>query len=113
MPPRGAPPSTRSARGAGRPAAPRAQARTTRARRWGAGGQWVEMEDGFAEAARQGLRERGHDVAVVPHVAGGMCAIAFAADGLMTGAACWRADGAPIGIGGGLARKNVRFWPDQ
>jgi gamma-glutamyltranspeptidase/glutathione hydrolase len=76
-------------------------------------GQSVEVEDGFPEPVRQALRERGHDVAVMPHVAGGMNAIGFAADGTLTGAACWRADGTPIGLGGGLARKNVRFWPDR
>jgi gamma-glutamyltranspeptidase / glutathione hydrolase len=76
-------------------------------------GHAVEIEDGFPEPVRQRLRALGHDVAVMPHVAGGMCAIAFAEDGAMTGAACWRADGAPIGVAGGLARKNVRFWPDQ
>ena len=27
----------------------------------------------------------------------------------MTGAACWRADGTPVGIAGGLARPGVRF----
>ena len=30
----------------------------------------------------------------------------------MTGAACWRADGMPVGIGGGLARAGVRFMPE-
>jgi gamma-glutamyltranspeptidase/glutathione hydrolase len=30
----------------------------------------------------------------------------------MTGAACWRADGTPIGVGGGYARKGVRFRPE-
>lgn len=29
------------------------------------------------------------------------------------GAACWRADGTPVGVAGGLARANVRFWPDR
>jgi gamma-glutamyltranspeptidase/glutathione hydrolase len=76
-------------------------------------GQAVEIEDGFPEPVREALRRRGHDVAVMPHVAGGMSAIGFAADGTLTGAACWRADGTPIGLGGGLARKNVRFWPDR
>ena len=33
-----------------------------------------------------------------------MSAIQFDDDGTMTGAACWRADGTPIAIGGGLAR---------
>jgi len=27
-------------------------------------------------------------------------------------AACWRAYGTPIGLGGGLARKGVRFLPE-
>jgi gamma-glutamyltranspeptidase/glutathione hydrolase len=76
-------------------------------------GQSVEIEEGFPEPVRQTLRERGHDIAVMPHVAGGMNAIAFGDDGTMTGAACWRADGTPIGLSGGLARAHVRFWPDQ
>ena len=38
-----------------------------------------------------------------------MNAISFGADGMMTGAACWRADGTPVGIAGGLARAGVRF----
>ena len=50
---------------------------------------------------------------VTPHVGGGMNGIRFEPDGGMVGAACWRADGTPIGIGGGLARPNTRFWPDR
>jgi gamma-glutamyltranspeptidase/glutathione hydrolase len=38
-----------------------------------------------------------------------MNGIQFHADGSMTGAACWRADGAAAGLGGGLARAGVRF----
>jgi gamma-glutamyltranspeptidase/glutathione hydrolase len=30
-----------------------------------------------------------------------MNAIAFEADGTLVGAACWRADGTPIGVSGG------------
>jgi gamma-glutamyltranspeptidase/glutathione hydrolase len=45
----------------------------------------------------------------VPRVAGGMNAIAFGDDGLLTGAACWRADGTPVAIAGGLAREGVSF----
>jgi gamma-glutamyltranspeptidase/glutathione hydrolase len=45
-------------------------------------------------------------------VAGGMNAIAFEADGTLAGAACWRADGTPIGVSGGLARPGIRFHPD-
>jgi len=38
-----------------------------------------------------------------------MNAVSFAGNALMTGAACWRADGTPVGIAGGLARAGVRF----
>ncbi len=75
-------------------------------------GHQVEIEKGFAADTAQALRDRGHDVAVVPTVAGGMSAIRFQDDGMMTGAACWRADGTPIGIGGGVARPGVRFRPE-
>jgi gamma-glutamyltranspeptidase/glutathione hydrolase len=74
-------------------------------------GQIVEAEEGFAPEVRAALSALGHDVHTVAHVGGGMAAIAF--DGKrMEGAACWRADGTPMGIGGGLARKGVSFWPD-
>jgi len=76
-------------------------------------GQAVEVEAAVPKAVRDALQARGHDVVAMPHVAGGMNAIAFDPDGGMTGAACWRADGTAIGLGGGLARDNVRFWPDQ
>ncbi len=72
----------------------------------------VEMETGFPDAVRAALAERGHTVVPVPHVGGGMCAVGFAPDGMLTGAACWRADGTPVGLGGGYARSGVRFWPD-
>ncbi|MBN9564275.1 MAG: gamma-glutamyltransferase [Alphaproteobacteria bacterium] len=72
----------------------------------------LELETGFPEPVRAALRERGHEVVAVPHVGGGMCAVGFGDDGMLTGAACWRADGTPVGIGGGLARDGVRFWPD-
>ena len=75
-------------------------------------GPVLEMEDAFSERVLRALRGRGHQVALMPHVAGGMGCIGIDA-GVMTGAACWRADGTAIGIGGGLARPNVRFWPDQ
>ena len=76
-------------------------------------GYGVEVEAGIPEPVRAALAARGHDVIAVPHVGGGMCAIGFGEDGALTGAACWRADGTPIGIAGGLARDGVRFWPDQ
>ena len=75
-------------------------------------GQDLEVELGVAEAVRAGLAARGHHVVPLPHVAGGMGAIAFDADGTLTGASCWRADGSPVGVGGGYAREGIRFWPD-
>ncbi len=75
-------------------------------------GHALEMELGFGEAMFAALRARGHDVATVGNVAGGMSAIDFHADGTLEGAACWRADGTPIAIGGGLARAGVRFRPE-
>ncbi|MBN8888854.1 MAG: gamma-glutamyltransferase [Rhodospirillales bacterium] len=75
-------------------------------------GNALEVEDSFPETVLRGLRNRGHAVQMLPHVAGGMNAIQFHPDGTMTGAACWRADGTAIGVGGGLARADARFWPD-
>jgi gamma-glutamyltranspeptidase/glutathione hydrolase len=75
-------------------------------------GDALEMEPAFGEAVRADLAARGHDIARMPHVGGGMCAIGFHEDGMLEGAACWRADGTAVGVGGGLARPGVRFWPD-
>jgi gamma-glutamyltranspeptidase/glutathione hydrolase len=76
-------------------------------------GAAVEVEPDFDAAVLEALAKRGHHVAPMPHVGGGMNTIAFNADGSMEGAACWRADGTAIGLGGGLARAGVRFWPDR
>jgi gamma-glutamyltranspeptidase/glutathione hydrolase len=70
------------------------------------------MEQGIPEATRAAVAARGHPVVPVPAVAGGMNAIAFEPDGSLMGAACWRADGTPIGVSGGLARAGIRFRPD-
>jgi gamma-glutamyltranspeptidase/glutathione hydrolase len=75
-------------------------------------GPVLEVEDAFPERVLRPLRQMGHNVKLSPHVAGGMSCIGFGPDGLLTGAACWRADGTAIALGGGLARPNVRFWPD-
>ncbi len=75
---------------------------------WTQGGP-LEIEPAIPDAHGGGAAARGHDVQRVRRIAGGMNAIAFAADGMMTGAACWRADGTPIGLAGGLARAGVRF----
>jgi gamma-glutamyltranspeptidase/glutathione hydrolase len=72
----------------------------------------LELEPGIPDAVADALRLRGHDVVRVANVGGGMCAVGFGADGELEGAACWRADGTPVGVGGGLARRGVRFLPE-
>ena len=75
---------------------------------WTEGGI-VELEPAFPDAVRDGLERRGHEVARLQRIGGGMNAIEFGEDGALTGAACWRADGTPVAIAGGLARAGVRF----
>ncbi len=72
-------------------------------------GNALEVESAVPDGVRAKLTSLGHDVLAVPTVAGGMNAIQFHDDGSLTGAACWRADGTPIGLAGGLARAGVRF----
>ena len=72
-------------------------------------GNALEVEFAVPEGVRAKLTSLGHKVQAVPTVAGGMNAIQFHDDNTLTGAACWRADGTPIGIAGGLARAGVRF----
>ena len=75
---------------------------------WTEGGV-VEMEEGFPGEVSAELARRGHEVARVQRIGGGMNAVSFGEDGMLTGAACWRADGTPVAIAGGLARPGVRF----
>ena len=75
---------------------------------WTEGGA-VEMEEAFPEAVEKALADCGHEVARQQRIGGGMNAIAFGGDGSLTGAACWRADGTPVAVAGGLARAGVRF----
>jgi gamma-glutamyltranspeptidase / glutathione hydrolase len=75
---------------------------------WTQGGP-LELEPGIPDDTAAELAARGHAVQRVRRIAGGMSAIAFHPDGMMTGAACWRADGTPIAVAGGLARAGVRF----
>jgi gamma-glutamyltranspeptidase/glutathione hydrolase len=77
-------------------------------RAWTQGAE-LELEETFADlgALQASLRERGHRIAVVPKVAGGMNGVLVDGRGLLHGAACWRADGAPIGISGGPARPSA------
>jgi gamma-glutamyltranspeptidase/glutathione hydrolase len=72
-------------------------------------GNALEVELAVPDGVRAELKARGHDVLPAATVAGGMNGIAFHDDGTMTGAACWRADGTAIGLGGGLAKAGVRF----
>ncbi len=75
---------------------------------WTEGGV-LELEAAFPKAVAEDLAGRGHSILRMPRIAGGMNAIGFAPDGTLTGAACWRADGTPVAISGGLARAGVRF----
>ena len=75
---------------------------------WTEGGA-VELEEAFPDEMEIELVSRGHEVARLQRIGGGMNAIAFGEDGSLTGAACWRADGTPVAIAGGLARSGVRF----
>ncbi len=70
-------------------------------------GPTLELEDTFdgLPSLVSGLEGRGHRVEVVSKIAGGMSAIHVDPDtGMLTGAACWRADGAPVGLSGGDSR---------
>lgn len=71
-------------------------------------GQHLELEPAYAPMA-PALRAMGYEVRLPKTVGGGMNAISFGPEGLMTGAACWRADGTVMAHGGGLARPGVRF----
>jgi gamma-glutamyltranspeptidase/glutathione hydrolase len=75
---------------------------------WTEGGI-LELEQAIPQPVVDALAARGHNVERVARIAGGMNAIAFDPDGTLTGAACWRADGTPVAISGGLARPGVRF----
>jgi gamma-glutamyltranspeptidase/glutathione hydrolase len=72
----------------------------------------LELEPAWPDAVAADLAARGHRIERVRTIGGGLNAIEFAADGMMTGAACWRADGSVVALGGGLARAGVRFSPD-
>lgn len=79
---------------------------------WTQGGV-LEIEVGAPDATVEALKAMGHDVVATPHLGGGMNGVRRMADGRWEGAACWRADGAAVALGGGVAREGVRFWPEQ
>ena len=75
-------------------------------------GQELQVEATFGADVRDGLGALGHHVTRVSNVAGGMNGIMIDAErGYLTGAACWRADGAPAGLSGGPADSAARFNP--
>jgi gamma-glutamyltranspeptidase/glutathione hydrolase len=80
------------------------QAAFEAARMWDRG-PVLELEKGFPgfDGLKAALEARGHVVDPQFKVAGGMNGIMRRDDGLLEGAACWRADGAPMGYSGGDA----------
>jgi gamma-glutamyltranspeptidase/glutathione hydrolase len=74
----------------------------------GTGGEKLNLEAGFSDDLLEGLRKMGHEILIVPRVAGGMNGIMVdQKTEMLHGAACWRADGVPIGLSGGPAHPNV------
>ncbi len=71
-------------------------------------GEELQVEPVFEQSVVKELESRGHKVTTEVVIGAGMGMIAFE-DTIMTGASCWRADGTPIGIGGGMARPGLRF----
>jgi gamma-glutamyltranspeptidase/glutathione hydrolase len=84
------------------------QAAVESPRVWTQGAE-LELERGFPEVdtLRSGLEALGHSVTIVDKVAGGMNGVLVDGEGWLHGAACWRADGVPIGISGGPARPSM------
>ena len=74
----------------------------------GTPGEKLLVESGFGEDAVNGLIGRGHDVLVMNRIAGGMNGVLRDPEtGLLHGGACWRADGAAMGVSGGLIKKDL------
>ena len=71
-------------------------------------GEQLEVEPGFPADVLRDLATRGREVVEVPTVGGGTGMIQFR-DGDLVGASCWRADGSPVGISGGPARRRLRY----
>jgi gamma-glutamyltranspeptidase / glutathione hydrolase len=72
---------------------------------WTDGGA-LEVEEGIPDAVRNQLTSLGHEIKTVARVAGGMNGVlSDAGTGLLRGAACWRADGTPIGLSGGFTSR--------
>ena len=66
-------------------------------------GQNLELEPDINPDVIEPLTQKGHVIEGVERVAGGMNGVLFDDTGSIHGAACWRADGSPIAVGGGPA----------
>jgi len=78
----------------------------------GTGGEKLNLEAGFPAATHEGLQRLGYALAVVPRIAGGMTGILVnPTTGMLHGAACWRADGVPVGLSGGPAHLDTMKKP--
>ena len=74
----------------------------------GTPGEKLLLESGFSEEAINGLIGRGHDVLMMNRIAGGMNGVLRDPEtGLLHGGACWRADGAAMGVSGGLTKEEL------
>lgn len=70
----------------------------------GTPGEKLHLEPGFGKDIVDGLISKGHEIVIMPRIAGGMNGVLLdQKSGMMHGGACWRADGTPIGVSGGLA----------
>ena len=72
-------------------------------------GNALELEPAFSDGTARGTRRDGSSCRHRADRGGRHERDSVNADGTLSGAACWRADGTPIGISGGLARPGVRF----
>ncbi|MDC0035201.1 gamma-glutamyltransferase [Chloroflexi bacterium] len=66
-------------------------------------GQNLELETDISPDVIEPLSKKGHVIESVDKIAGGMNGVLFDDNGAIHGAACWRADGSPIALGGGPA----------
>jgi gamma-glutamyltranspeptidase/glutathione hydrolase len=74
----------------------------------GTPGEKLLVESGFSDDAIKDLIGRGHDVVKMNRVAGGMNGVFRDPEtGLLHGGACWRADGAAMGVSGGYTKKEL------
>lgn len=76
-------------------------------------GDVLELEAGIDDGVASDLDRLGHKTLRVPFLGGGMNGVRRCEDTAWEAAACWRADGTAIALGGGTARSGTRFRPDS